>query len=299
LDLVTTYLVVEKITEGLGFRTYFGTPLDDIDTFSVKFETYGMQRALAENTYSYAFPSTFLIPFFCEPIATIWAPWFLGKTIVRNHAEIHGRTAEAWLEMMPHDMSRYADILLNAILGIILFYFPGGYTWSLFLAMSASHIYIYAFDQWRVLRQTQAKKYSNFDIEWWCQVITAPIVATIASSLVFKMNCSSGAHCLKGTPLIAACMAAWFLHVGVHLAALIYLVPWMAREPDSRKSAHTGNNVYKDCARVDPCNWFTANPIFCLRSKYIYEHDPPCTYYIPGNEHTMKANKSIGCFYQQ
>jgi len=297
LDMVTTYLVVERITEGLGFRTYFGTPLFRIDEFSIKFETYGMQRALAENTYNYAWPSTFLIPFLIEPVVTITIPWFLGKVVVRNHAEIQGRMAEEWLEMAPHDLGRYADILLNVILGTLLFYFPGGYTWSMFLLMSFSHMYIYAFDQYRVLRQVPAKTYANFTAEWWCQVVTAPIVGIIASCLVFKSNCLPGCHCLKGTTLIAACTVAWFFHVGVHILALIYIVPKLVRSPPVMSTEE--EKRYEDCARANPCNYFTANPIFCLRSQYIYHHSPPCPYYVLGGEGYMNANKDVGCFDEQ
>merc|ERR1719223_883775 len=79
LDFVTTYRTAELVMEGLGFRTYFGVPLQDVPTFTAKFETYGMQRSLAENTYGYAFPSTFLIPFIIEPIATVFGPLLLGR----------------------------------------------------------------------------------------------------------------------------------------------------------------------------------------------------------------------------
>lgn len=47
------------------------------------------------------------------------------------------------------DIGRYADILLNIILGILIFYFPGGYTWTLFLGMAASHVWIYLFDYYK------------------------------------------------------------------------------------------------------------------------------------------------------
>merc|ERR1719161_1755146 len=94
LDMVTTYFFAFKVMTGLDFRTYHGKRLEDVETFTEKFETYAMQRSLAENTYTYAFPSTFLIPFLIEPFPTILIPLRLGKLIVRTHPEIVGKNAE-------------------------------------------------------------------------------------------------------------------------------------------------------------------------------------------------------------
>merc|ERR1719276_120360 len=111
--------------KGLGFRTYHGTKLDDVTNPQEKFESYAMQRMLAENTFAYSFPSTFLIPFLLEPFITIYFPLKAGELLVRTHPMITGRTAEEWLMAFEMDMGRYADLLLNCLLGVIIFYFPG------------------------------------------------------------------------------------------------------------------------------------------------------------------------------
>ncbi len=49
---------------------------------------------------------------------------------------------------------------------------------------------------------------------------------------------------------------------------------------------------YKECAAVMPATWFSVNPVYCLRSKYIYEHSPPQTYYTIGKEHLMQKNEA-------
>merc|ERR1740130_2047331 len=151
LDMVVTYYTALKIMVGLDFRTYDGTRIADIDSFTVQFETYAMQRSLAENTYRYAFPSTFLVPFLLEPFITVLIPYQIGKLIIRTHREVTGSCTEAYIAAFDFDLGRYADILLNVFLGILIFYFPGGYTWSLFYGMFVSHIVIYLFDHWRVL----------------------------------------------------------------------------------------------------------------------------------------------------
>jgi len=297
LDFVTTYSTAEMVMESLGFRTYFGVPLADLPTFTAKFETYGMQRSLAENTYGYAFPSTYLIPFLIEPFPTIVMPLLIGKWIVGSHAGLQGADAEDWLAMAPMDMGRYADLLLNTILGILIFYFPGGYTWILFLGMAGSHVYIYAFDQFKVLREIPACKYASFDVEWWCQAMFAPIIGIMVSCLVFKSNCEPGYHCTSGMPLIALCGLGWLVHVVIHISVLQFVVPKFSLAPP--KDDPNEGKRYQSVAEAEPCSWFSANPVHCLRSKYHFKDNVPCGFFKVGKEWMMKANPAIGCFYEE
>merc|ERR1740138_34699 len=186
LDMVVTYYTAMKIMDGLDFRTYDGKRLSDIEAFTDQFETYAMQRSLAENAYRYAFPSTFLVPFILEPIVTILVPYQIGILIIRTHREARGTCAEAYIAAFDFDLGRYADILLNVFLGILIFYFPGGYTWSLFYGMFVSHIVIYAFDHWRVLQVIPRVKIVNRQVDWWAQATMAACCALIMSCLVFK-----------------------------------------------------------------------------------------------------------------
>merc|ERR1719453_1226483 len=145
-----------------------------------------MQRSLAENTYAYAFPSTFLVPFLIEPVITVLIPYQLGKLIIRTHREVTGSCTEAYIAAFDFDLGRYADILLNVFLGILIFYFPGGYTWSLFYGMFISHMVIYLFDHWRVLNVIPAVKITSMQVDWWAQAMLAGCCALILSALVFK-----------------------------------------------------------------------------------------------------------------
>jgi len=297
LDFVTTYFTAEMVMEGLGFKTYFGVPLSEVPTFTAKFETYGMQRSLAENTYSYAFPSTYLIPFLIEPFPTIALPLIVGRWLVKSHVGARGRGAEEWLEMAPMDMGRYADLLLNAILGILIFYFPGGYTWQLFFGMAGSHLYIYLFDQYKVLRSIPACRYASYDIEWCCQAMFAPIIGIMASCLMFKANCEPGMHCTTGAPLIMLCCLAWLVHTTVHLVVLWKVVPmFKEKRGDDWKDPEEGK-TYQQVATGTPVSWFSMNKVHCLRSKLKFMHSPPCSHMILGKEQYMKANPSIGCYY--
>merc|ERR1719454_2796844 len=78
-------------------------------------------------------------------------PCQTGKRPSTSHVEWTGRDAEMWMVAFPFDMGRYGDLLLNMLLGILIFYFPGGYTLLLFIGMGLSHIWIYIIDHVKVL----------------------------------------------------------------------------------------------------------------------------------------------------
>merc|ERR1712176_658929 len=103
-----------------------------------------MQRELGNLLFAYAVPSTFLIPFLIEPVATIYAPYKIMSFIVRSHPEIAQNDAEELLQSIPMDLSRYADIWLNIMLAVLVFYFPGGLVAGMFTMLAVSHIWIYA-----------------------------------------------------------------------------------------------------------------------------------------------------------
>jgi hypothetical protein len=295
LDFVVTFLIAWEIMKGLGFRTYHGQKLEEVEHFTDRIETYAMQRMLAENTFAYSFPATFLIPFLIEPFITIYFPLKAGEFLVRTHPMITGRTAEEWIMAWEFDMGRYGDLLLNCLLGIIIFFFPGGYTYTLFYAMCFSHMVIYAFDHWRVLQTIPAVCYASMDVDWWSQWMFAPIVATIATAFVMKANCQGYGYCIKGAALVEAEVGAWFFHIIIHTIALKYLVPMFGIK-DSENDANEGKK-YKEVAEELACSWFSANPIHCLRSQYLQEDKPHCCFWISGKEHLQEVNPDIHCFF--
>ena len=130
LDLITTYMVAYRINVGLRMKTYDGTLLENLQQFSDRFESYAMQRTLANNLYAYAFPATFLIPFLIEPVATIYAPYKMMLAIVRTQPSMKGFMAERLLGSLVFDLSRYADLMLDVMIAVLIFFFPGCPGWT-------------------------------------------------------------------------------------------------------------------------------------------------------------------------
>jgi len=295
LDMVVTYYTALKVMVGLDFRTYHGTRLADIDVFTEQFETYAMQRSLGANTYSYAWPSTFFLCFVLEPFVTIMIPYQLGKVIIRTHREIRGTCAEAYLMAFEFDLGRYADILLNVFLGILIFYFPGGYIWSLFFAMCFSHCFIYCFDHWRVLNVIPFIKIVSVQVDWWAQVMMCGCCAVILSCLVFKANCETYVnYCMQEFDLLFWCAVAGTAHFVVHVLLLVYLVPKLGLDLEDENRGM----LYKAVGETEARTWFSVNPVHCMRSKYIHKDSPHCRPCQWGKEHLLEVNAKISCYFK-
>merc|ERR1719440_27943 len=96
----------------------------------------------------------------------------------------------------------------------------------------------------------------------------------------------------QGT-LLLFCCSAFVVHVVVHIALLLLVVPRLGRW------AHQDADLsYPAAAAKIPCTWFAANPIHCLRSRYIFKHEPHCTFFVPGKQHLMRAHPEIGIYYE-
>lgn len=296
LDLATTYYMAYEIIINLHFRSVDGRNIQEIPYFMEKFHTYAMQRFLGQNMYEYAWPATFLVPFVLEPIGTIYLLMRICLLIIRSHPELKPFVAFSWLVPLELDLGRYADILVNVALAVLMFFFPGGYTHKIFFWLAVSSIWIYVYDHWRILRAVPATDYTTYLVEWCAQATFAPICGLILACLVLKSYCDEDHNCIK--PEVGVlCVYAFVGHTTLHIFLLRFVVPLFGR--GSERHYRPNAKTYREVAKTVPGNWFTVNPTHCLRSKFVYRHSPPCSYFQPGAEKHMKINESIGCFYTE
>lgn len=295
LDFVITYFVAYKVIKGLEFRTYFGIPIEHVSSFIDRFESYSMQRMLADNAFSYLFPSTCLVPFLLEPFITIYFPMKIGAIIVRCHPEIQGQEADSYMMGPLMEMGRYADIILNVLLGNVIFFFPGGYTHTLFFGMAFAHIYIYCFDQYRVLRSVPACTFANNEVDWWSQVMIIPCVGMVLMCAIFKGNKQGYGYYYEGNSIVPVCCWAFCIHCVVHFLMLVFVVPLFGKKPVENEKLDA--MTYREVNQGIAASWFSTNPIHCLRSQKIYKHAPSCTYLFMGKDHVLQVNESIGCYF--
>jgi hypothetical protein len=297
LDLGMSYQMAYKQMVGMGMRTHDGEHLSDVHSFSARFETYAMQKSLGGLLLDYAFPSTFLIPFLIEPFVVIYLPWKVMMLIVRTHPAIIAATAEAYLSSTPMDLSRYADVLLNLMLATLIFFFPGGYVLYIFVGLIVSHLFIYAYDRWRVLRSIPDCDFATFDVEWWAQWLLSIPCGMLLSCAVFKASCKGTETCWNNkTEVVERCWLLFFAHIAVHTLVLLYVVPFLSGRSTAEEVKH--GERYEACAKSLPSSFFSANPVHCLRSQYIFEHTPPFRYYIPGKDYMLEENTDIHAYYK-
>jgi len=306
LDLVVTCFMAYWQLSGSGARMYDGQPISEAPTLVSLLMTYGMQREMGGNAQAYAWPSTFLIPFLIEPVAAIYLPYQLMVWLVRSHSDINTATSEAYLASISFDLSRYADIHLNVILAVLILFFPGGYTLTMFFGLAISHVWIYVYDHVRVLGFSPGFRFASADVDWWAQWMLAFPCGILLSAFVWKINqdmefkITKMAFGSQGDPqqssigIVAMVIAAFVGHVFLHTWLLENVVPRFGTKQDNEDNSDT----YQDCAERLPCSFLTSNPVLCLRSDYIYQHRPPITFCQQGKEHLLVKNEEVGQYFE-
>lgn len=293
LDLIVTGYTSYKTMLAYGARTYDGKMLEELGAFGAIFESYPMQKALGKALFEYAFPSCFLLPFIMEPIFSIMLPRHLCALLVRSHAWVRGREAELSMAFFcPMNLGRYADLLLNLILAVLVMFFPGGFFFKMFACLIISHIYIYLYDKYRVLRMVPEFSYSDEVVDKCGNLLLILPCGLLAACWVFKRNAQWG-HTSADSPRLFAFVAAAFLaHVILHLMLLHCLSERFAN-PDHEPSAKS----WDEFSQMAPRSWFNMNPVHCLRSKFIYKHNPPCSYYVQGKENLLQRNPAANAYF--
>lgn len=296
-DMVLTARVsyVKMVAEGA--HSFDGKAISNIASVQAIFETFPMQQTLGNNLFWYVFPACFLLPFLGEPIAVIAAPFHISKLLVQCYPQVKGRQAEKALKIFnPMDTSRYADVLVNLFLAVLVFWLPGGFTIPVIGGMAVSHIYIYGMDHYKVLRCVPSFTSASSATDRQAQRMLAVPCGLILSCVIFKQNCSNsaGSFCLDGGWIFILCVDVFVLHVLLHLAILAWVVPQFGLKDHKRSSLD-----YAQASSKIAASWFSTNPMHCLRSKYFYNHSPPCSFLFQGKEHLMVKNPTLGCHFEE
>merc|ERR1719277_708493 len=94
---------------------------------------------------------------------------------IRTSPIISQIDAENLLMPIPMELSRYGDIILNVMLAALVFLFPGGFTHRMFLALALSHVWIYVFDSYKVIRAISNCCFASRQVDWMaCWMLSIP-----------------------------------------------------------------------------------------------------------------------------
>jgi len=299
VDLLTVIL----ITAGFTHRDFLkGADSHSVLNAEVVLQNPALQRTLFEQTSMYIY-SCLILPFLIEPIVLAALPYFLNVWLVRSRRDVALQDAEDALACPQFDLSRYGDILINVMLCTLVLPFTYRDLWQLFLGLVFSQIIIYAWDHYRLLRASTAADVASSLMDQCAIYLTALPCAVMAASLVCRVYGSRdelqfaeehwGIRIPDQKWFWPSAGLAAIVHLSLHLCALRCL------QGGSRDEDNSLNDTqYRKVAEEIPCSFFNTNPVHCLRSKYIYEHGPPCIPFVAGKDYLLQPNHGIGCYYE-
>jgi len=284
----TTYLSMVA----RGVRTDDGMLLRDLPDRATVFESYPMMKVFGRTLYEYNFPSCFLIPFVAEALFTIVLPYHLGCRLVRTR-NMSKHQAEACLAPVPMDLARYGDLVVNVILATLCFFTASGWILRTYVGLLVGNVFVYAFDHYRVLRQVESFYMASGSVDARAQQLLVVPCAILAGALAYQV------HGLYPPGIGLARQNVFLLIAGalsLHVLMHSVLLRW-ALQHFGLVEKEAATATYREVARRWPANWFTCNPVHCLRSLYVHKHNPPCVYYVKGKEECLEVDEARGLFY--
>jgi len=298
MDLILqTYLSYLQMV-GVGAHVSDGRLLGQIRSLQEILESYPMQKSIGKLLFTYSWPSTFFVPFAAEPFVMVGG-LHLARVLVSRDKRLSGENAEKAFKLYEMEQGRYADVIFNVILVACIPFVAPAYMAMLLGTFIFSHLYIYAYDHFKALRLVGKFAFNGSQVHWLGMQLFSIPVGILAAALVFKVNQMSsdvhhlGSGFLRGYQIGGACFGAMRFHIILHLLVLRVVVKKITVADLGERE----DQGYAEEAVSYAATHFSTNPVHCLRSKYIYEHKPAQSFYIPGKEHLMNKNPAIGAFY--
>jgi len=279
-----------------GVMTDDGILLKDLDSMEDVFRSYPMQKVCGRMLFEYNVFSCFIAPFFAEAIFTIVLPNRISERFIKTRQHLTAQDAEEIMSPMKMDLCRYADIIVNMCLCTLSFFLASGWIARNLLGLCFGKLFVIFFDHYRTLRQVKGFFFSTNIIDEAAQALLCVPCGLLAACVSFQYHVPPPPGEERDTEgrlgTLTVCIGTFIFHVAFHLLALWGVVPRVIP-----KVKVTAQRTYEEAAAHFAANWFSTNPIHCLRSKYIYKHDPPCNYFVRGKEHLIERNEAIGLFY--
>lgn len=268
----------------LTFSTYFGMVansvrndegvlLNDLHSWEAVLESYPLQKFGGEMLCTYNVWGCFILPFVIEPLVAVYLPYHLGSLVVRSRA-VPYRDAVALLACGPPDLSRYADVVMNATLMVLTLFLASGYVWMSMLALLVGLGLVYAYDRARALRLSARFRFSTDLVDVSAHRMLALPCAVLAACFVFQLRLMRAFGLSDGwTFAFTAC--AFAAHFSLHQCLLSCIFD--ARRDPPRICIAT----YAELSRGCGVNWFTGNKVHCLRTQYLCKDKEPLRWVGP------------------
>merc|ERR1719498_573320 len=262
-----------------------------------------MQEMMYNTLFAYLCPGCLVGPFVAEILIYVF-PLYLGSFMVRSTPkdEMGRLDAESMVVPPYFDMTRYGDLINNILLCIICFFLTNVNLWYVFLWLLIGNVYIYYWDKYRILRFTQRTDYSTDSMEQTAQYLTILPCAMLAGAFAFKAYGGQAMVAQWERDEFLAFNWVWITVIGamlghgiLHFLFLKYVFPKFMPKIEEQQDK---NESWKAMSEKYACSWFSSNPVHCLRSRHILEHEPPFVYHVYGKEYLQVKNEKIHQFYE-
>jgi len=297
-SVIDLYIYVVAVSQG-----YLEDAMQGVGGSSAMASNPNMQEMMYNTLFAYLVPGCLVGPFIAEILIYIF-PLYLGRFMVRSSPKDEMSRLDAEGMVLPpyFDMTRYGDLINNILLCIICFFLTNVNLWYVFLWLLIGNVYIYYWDKYRILRFTQRTDYSTDAMENTAQYLTILPCAMLAGAFAFKAYGGQAMVAKWERDEFLAFNAVWMTVIGamvghciLHLLFLKYIFPKFAPAIVEQEE---NSETWKAMSEKYACSWFSSNPVHCLRSRHILEHQPPFVYHVYGKEHLQVKNEKINQWYE-
>lgn len=253
----------------------------------------GFDHVVAEEMFAMIVPGYLILPYLVTPFFEHVVPYYLGLWLVRSRKAAL-RAGEDCLKCPEFDICwRYSDMHNNFTVCTTVLFMLSPRNYQVMAWLVVFLVIVYGIDKYKLLRQTSRTFYTTRRLSetaslWWC----IP-TGTLAAAATW-WACRAGVLPSKSGHLM--CIIAFCVHCIVWLC-LYRFAHWCARSEEVVETTRY-DDMCKTLRETGMMwSYFSTNPIFCLRSKYLQLKEPgsstfPCVPYVVGKEHLQPGASS-------
>mmetsp|Transcript_11327 Transcript_11327/g.21449 ORF Transcript_11327/g.21449 Transcript_11327/m.21449 type:complete len:1100 (-) Transcript_11327:128-3427(-) len=255
-----------------------------------------IQDALYVELVAYLYPGTLLIPYVIEPIVLWLVPYYLYSWLIRSTKGISLFDAEGYLVAFPFELSRYGDIVSCVSVCVLVFFVASSQMWIVFVYLLSMLVFVYIWDHCRLLRISQRYYCSSHKLDNLGVIMLGFPSGLMASCVVFRLY---GTHVKDEVNQTVQydMFYAFALHTVLYAAAYVLITKLIPTYGDPVRG-----QPYAEACDGIPCNWFNANYIHCLRTRYIHDMDEDdqtwCVPFKIGREYLLQSAPKLGCYFK-
>mmetsp|Transcript_115199 Transcript_115199/g.215756 ORF Transcript_115199/g.215756 Transcript_115199/m.215756 type:complete len:1065 (+) Transcript_115199:113-3307(+) len=233
--------------------------------YSFKDNDVGYDTVAANEVFKLIVPGYLLVPYLGGPFVDRCLPFFLAYILIRSSARVTLRSAVESMKMPDFDICwRYADILNNTTICMVLLFFTSSKAWKVMCCLAAFLVLIYSIDKALLLKFATTSVYDTHRLSiafarWWC----AP--TTLLAILVAYWG-----HRAKIMNTWYICLLLPLAHVAVYGLVMLAVEKKFG---DHRRRLRWYPDVVREMRQAsdggEAWDFFNTNPIFCIRAHRL------------------------------